>query len=131
MYTCSRFQGSGERREPERTKVIGRRGGGSRRQCQGLFATHCAYASVSAGVAVTLLHLQLTVDSSKTGQARARVAALTCVHAGGAVQAGVMMCAEVEIWSKQWRQLEFNMRKLNVVELLNCGGSKKVGTLVT
>lgn len=49
------------------------------------FPTHCAYSSVPAGVAVTLLHLQLTVDSSKAGQARARVAALSRVHAGGAV----------------------------------------------
>lgn len=50
-----------------------------------MFRTHRAYASVPAGVAVTLLHLQLTVDSSKTRQARARVAALSRVHAGGAV----------------------------------------------
>lgn len=60
--------------------------------------THRAYASVPTGVAVTLLHLQLTVDSRESGQARARVAALPGVHAGGAIHTGVMMRAEVEIW---------------------------------
>lgn len=63
--------------------------------------THGADAAVPAGVAVTLLHLQLTVDPREAGQARARIAALSCVHAGGAVHAGMVMGAEVQIWQRQ------------------------------
>lgn len=91
----------------ESTKVIWRRGTCLNIHVSALpFPTHRAYASVPTGVAVTLLHLQLTVDSRESGQARARVAALPGVHAGGAVHTGVMMCAEVEIWEKQERRLE-------------------------
>lgn len=57
----------------------------------------CAYSTVPAGVAVTLLHLQLTVDAGETRQAGTGVAALSCVHAGGAVHTGPMMGAEVEV----------------------------------
>ena len=59
--------------------------------------THCAYACVPAGVAVTLLHLQLTVDAREAGQAGARVAPLSRVHAGGSVHTWTVMCAEVQI----------------------------------
>lgn len=65
------------------------------------FPAYSAYASVSAGVAVTLLHLHLTVNSGKSWEASARVAALSCVHAGGAVRAGMVMGAEVQIWGRE------------------------------
>lgn len=65
------------------------------------FATHCAYSSVPAGVAVTLLHLQLTVDPRETRQASTRIAALSCVHTGGAIHTGTVMGAEVQIWGER------------------------------
>lgn len=67
------------------------------------FATHCAYSSVPAGVAVTLLHLQLTVDPRETRQASTRIAALSCVHTGGAIHTGTVMGAEVQIWGGEER----------------------------
>lgn len=63
-----------------------------------LSPTHCAYPSVPAGVAVTLLHLQLTVDPCETRQASTRIAALSCVHTGGAIHTGMVMGAEVQVW---------------------------------
>lgn len=62
------------------------------------FPTYCAYPSIPAGVAVTLLHLQLTVDPCETGQASTRIAALSCVHTGGAIHTGMVMGAEVQVW---------------------------------
>lgn len=66
-----------------------------------LFPTYCAYPSVPAGVAVTLLHLQLTVDPSETRQACTCIAALSCVHTGGAIHTGTVMGAEVQIWGER------------------------------
>lgn len=66
-----------------------------------LFGTYCAYPSIPAGVAVTLLHLQLTVDPCETRQACTRVAALSCVHTGGAIHTGMVMGAEVQIWGRE------------------------------
>lgn len=63
-----------------------------------LFPTHCAYCSVPAGVAVTLLHLQLTVDPCETWQAGTRIAALSRVHTGGAIHTWTVMGAEVQVW---------------------------------
>lgn len=57
----------------------------------------CAYPSIPAGVAVTLLHLQLTVDPCETWQACTGIAALACVHTGGAIHAGMVMGAEVQV----------------------------------
>ncbi len=62
-----------------------------------LFPTYCAYPSIPAGVAVTLLHLQLTVDPCETRQASTRIAALSCVHTGGAIHTGMVMGAEVQV----------------------------------
>lgn len=59
--------------------------------------TYCASSSVPAGVAVTLLHLQLTVDPCETWQARACVASLARVHTGGAIHTRMVMGAEVEV----------------------------------
>lgn len=66
-----------------------------------LFTTYRAYASIPAWVAVTLLHLQLTVDPCETWQASTRIAALSRVHAGGAIHTGTVMGAEVQVWGKE------------------------------
>lgn len=60
-------------------------------------STHSAYASIPTGVAVAHFHLQMTVISSESWQARACVTPLTCIHAGGAVQTGMMMGAKVQV----------------------------------
>lgn len=59
--------------------------------------TYGAYPSITAGVAVALLHLQIAVDAREARHACARVAALARVHAGGAIHAGMVMRAEVQI----------------------------------
>lgn len=56
-----------------------------------------AEPSVPAGVAVTLLHLQLAVNPGKSRQACARIAPLARIHAGGTIHAGMVMGAEVQI----------------------------------
>lgn len=66
-----------------------------------LFPAYCAYPSIPAGVAVTLLHLQLTVDPRETWQASACVAALSGVHTGGAIHTGMVMGAEVQVWGRK------------------------------
>lgn len=59
--------------------------------------THVATASVLAGVAVAFVGLQLTVGAPKARPARAGVAALTRVGAGGPVGAGLVIGAVVEV----------------------------------
>lgn len=54
-------------------------------------------ASVPAGVAVALPHLQLTIDPSVAWHARAGVAALACVHARGSILTRLVVGAEVQI----------------------------------
>lgn len=65
------------------------------------FPTYSANAFISAGVAVTLLHLQLTVNPCETWQASTRIAALSCVHTGGAIHTWMVMGAEVEICGRE------------------------------
>lgn len=62
-----------------------------------LFLTYCADSTIPAGVAVTFLHLQLTVDPRESWQACACIAALACVHAGGAIYTGMVVSAEVQV----------------------------------
>lgn len=57
----------------------------------------CACPPIPAGVAVTLLHLQLTVDPREAWQACTRIASLASVHASGAIHAGMVMGAEVQV----------------------------------
>lgn len=56
-----------------------------------------AYPTIPAGVAITFLHLQLTVNSCETRQASTCIAALACVHTGGAIHTGMVMGAEVQV----------------------------------
>lgn len=65
------------------------------------FLTHCAFPSIPAGVAVTLLHLQLTVDPCETRQACTCIAALSGVHTGGAIHTRMVMGAEVQVWGRK------------------------------
>lgn len=57
----------------------------------------CAYSSIPARVAVTLLHLQLAVDPGETRQTSAGITSLARVHAGGTVHTGMVMGAEVQV----------------------------------
>lgn len=59
--------------------------------------THVATASVLAGVAVTLVGLQLAVGASEAGSAGAGVAALTRVGARGTVGTWFVVGAVVEV----------------------------------
>lgn len=54
-------------------------------------------AAILAGVAVTLINLQLTVCASKSRPAGASVAALSSVGAGGAISAGFVIGTVVEV----------------------------------
>lgn len=63
--------------------------------------THRAQSSVPAGVAVTLLQLQLTVDPSEPWKAGTGVATLACVHAGSPVHTWPVVGAEVQVWRKE------------------------------
>lgn len=56
-----------------------------------------AVASVVAGLVVTLPDLRVTVNPGEAWQAGAGVAALSCVHARGAVGTGFVMGAVVQI----------------------------------
>lgn len=66
-----------------------------------LLTTYSANAFISAGFAVTLLHLQLTVNPREPWQASTRIAALSCVHAGGAIHTWMVMGAEVKICGRE------------------------------
>lgn len=59
--------------------------------------THVAAASVLAGVAVTLVGLQLTVGASKAGPAVASETALACVGAGCTISAWFVVGAVVQV----------------------------------
>lgn len=53
--------------------------------------------SVPAGVAVARLHPQVAVDAGEARPAGAGVAALTRVHTGGSVQAGLVVRTVVQV----------------------------------
>lgn len=59
--------------------------------------THIAAASVLAGVAVTLVGLQLAVGTSKARPAVAGVAALACVGASGTIGAWLVVSTIVQV----------------------------------
>lgn len=59
--------------------------------------TYVAAASIFARVAVTLVDLQFTVIAPKSWAAGAGVTALSCVCAGGAVSARLVVGAVVEV----------------------------------
>ena len=85
-----------------------------------LFPTHCAYCSVPAGVAVTLLHLQLTVDPCETWQAGTRIAALSRVHTGGAIHTRTVMGAEVQVWGGEECLFTRNQETKNYLQSHEC-----------
>lgn len=60
------------------------------------FRTHPAAASIAAGLAVTL-HDLLAVDAGEARRTGAGVAALAGVHAPGLVDAGLVVCAVVQV----------------------------------
>lgn len=60
------------------------------------FRTHPAAASIAAGLAVTL-HDLLAVDAGEARRTGAGVAALAGVHAPGPVDAGLVVCAVVQV----------------------------------
>lgn len=59
--------------------------------------TYVATATILAGVAVTLVNLQLTVCAPISWPAGASVTALSGVGAGGAISTGFVVCAVVEV----------------------------------
>lgn len=61
------------------------------------FRTHQAVASIATGQAVTLPDLQVTVNPGEARQAGAGVAALARVHTCGAIPAGFVVGAVVQI----------------------------------
>lgn len=59
--------------------------------------THIAAASILAGVAVTFIGFQLTVDASEARPASACVAALACVGTGRSIGTRLVVGAVVEV----------------------------------
>ncbi len=59
--------------------------------------TYVATATILAGVAITLINLQLTVCASISWSAGAGIAALSGVGAGGAISTGFVVGAVVEV----------------------------------
>lgn len=56
-----------------------------------------AKTSILAWAAVTLSHLQLTVDPGVARSTDAGVTALTCIHTCGSIHTWFMVCAKVQI----------------------------------
>lgn len=60
--------------------------------------TYCAASSIATGVSSTFVDLDLTAGPSEAGPAGTGVAALTSVATSGAIHAGLVVSAVVEIW---------------------------------
>lgn len=59
--------------------------------------THLAMTSILAWAAVTLSHLQLTVDPGVARPTGAGVTALTCIHTCGSIHTWFVVCAKIQI----------------------------------
>lgn len=62
--------------------------------------TYSAASSIAAGVPCAFVDLDLTAGSSESWATGTGVAALTSVTTSGSIQAGLMMCAVVQICNR-------------------------------
>lgn len=62
--------------------------------------THSAASSIAAGVSCAFIDLDLTAGSRESWPTGTGVAALTGVTTSGSIQAGLMMCAVVQICNR-------------------------------
>lgn len=73
--------------------------------------TYSAASSVAAGIPSAFVDLNLTAGSSESWATGTGVAALAGVTTSGSIQAGLMMCAVVQICNRGGHMLSINPTK--------------------